>query len=221
MLPFCKLERFPILLILIVLHDTFADIESVSVLITMNQNCNCENKSNVSYLVNEFVDRVGVDTQVNSFKDEQLRNILNESLSRSTVTCESDKLTIEAHIVRVSEIRVSQECVDTVKFIEIFAWEKFIMDANINWHPTWKRQELQVSIIAPIWEIVGLRNISLSGTTGPMHSPAAENEKGVEGIPGTNAGRILCIGSTFINPEFLQITLDGGDGGPGQTGGRG
>lgn len=89
---------------------------------------------------------------------------------------------------------------------------------------------INVSIIAPKWEIRNDRTINLSGkaNTTTFSSRATDGSSwgdhgtdGSPGAPGGNAGHFFGIGLAFSGIDGLTINANGGQGGPGQVGGNG
>lgn len=113
----------------------------------------------------------------------------------------------------------------TAKFIEIFCLNNLFLDADID--KTGK--EAQVSLIAPKWHIIGNRKIILNGVNASPYAyigmdgkvGSVNGEHGKPGKPGISAGRVLCIGNTFLHSQALEIHMNGGNGGSGQHGGKG
>lgn len=136
--------------------------------------------------------------------------------------CSFNKLIVEGFDIYTSDV-LNISCFRTVKFIEIFAVNKFVVDADID------RTELkvQLSIVAPTFEIVGQRKINLSGKFGQPPSPqkalpsVGNGRDGKPGNPGGSSGSILVISKLFINENNCEIYINGGDGGAGQDGGNG
>lgn len=118
------------------------------------------------------------------------------------------------------------KCEKMPKFIEIFALNNFFIDADIDHYG----KEIQLSIIASNWEIIGDRKIMLNGVPGKSHvrDSAANGDNsnfdgkpGIPGNSGSSAGCFLAIGDKFINDKNLKVHLSGGSGAPGQNGGNG
>lgn len=176
--------------------------------------------------MNSTIPPVLAETKVDSRKLNALRTILHQSLiDRVRSNCGKNVLVVKGYDVNLSEInRINCEA----NTVEIFALHKVFIDTDIDAYTTGKRE--QITIIAPIWEIVGDRKIILNGENGiphyPLHASNGQNraENGDDGMPGNpavSAGHFVAIGNHFINDEYLTIELNGGEGGHGQSGGKG
>lgn len=136
--------------------------------------------------------------------------------------CSHDKLTVEGFDIKISDV-LEIECIDNATFIEIFALDRIIVDENIDKTGL----AVQLSMIAPKWEVLSESVIALDGIAGKSHSnPKAFNgvgngRSGKPGQPGGNSGSFFGVGKTFNNDAFLKITANGGNGGAGQDGGEG
>lgn len=121
------------------------------------------------------------------------------------------------------------KCGSDTNLLEIFAEERVIIDE----HLLLTGREMQVVIIAPIWEIIassGSREINLDGKRArDINEPSKNgNENGDKhgvdgraGFPGGPAGSFYGVANEIVNEGQLLISVKGGDGGSGQTGGRG
>lgn len=140
------------------------------------------------------------DTEINKPHSECLEN--------------NSKLVIKGYNVTISDL-LNVKCMTQAKYIEVFALNKLIIDADID--KTGK--EAQITLIAPIWEISGNRKIILDGKrteSKPEKLPIVR--MGRPGKPGQPSGSILGIGYTFNNDKQLNIHLNGARG---ERGGRG
>lgn len=182
---------------------------------------------------NEF--SLGIENMVVNFvKMKTLHAVLSQTMqSKIYTSCSSSKFIVRGYNVKLSEVIASSCWLNaTNNLIEIFALNKIFIDADID--KTGHKVEL--SIIAPIWEIItnGMsssdkRKIILNGEDGTAFGTNAHSgsknykngRNGAPGLPGGPAGRFFCIGSKFINDQRLNVYLIGGKGGPGQNGGRG
>ncbi|XP_065208848.1 uncharacterized protein LOC135837484 [Planococcus citri] len=167
--------------------------------------------------------------KVNKSKLNALEKVLDSTLkSNSSYSCDSDKLVIKGEYVKLGDVPYIQkrECKASPKFIEIFALSKIFINADFNKIG----EEVQLSIIAPVWHIQGTHKITLDGKSGdadraskaPDGANSGDNgSDGLPGSPGGPAGNFIGIGETFKHPEELTISVRGGDGGRGQDGGNG
>lgn len=78
--------------------------------------------------------------------------------------CSSDKLVMKGHDVNISQIW-DAACFGKVKFIEVFALNKLFIDDDFDA----TGQQVQLSLIAPIWVINDERKIILDGKDGDDH----------------------------------------------------
>lgn len=72
------------------------------------------------------------------------------------------KMEFRGKFVKLSNILRKNYCEEKIKFLEIFALEKIIIDEDL----IGIGEEMQINIIAPIWEIVFERIINLDGVSG-------------------------------------------------------
>lgn len=162
--------------------------------------------------------------KITQLKFNALMNLLDITLNYKVIRkcLPGNKLLLMGEYIKLSDIK-KELCPNPIKFIEIFALNKIFIDTNFNGN-------IQLSIISPIWEIMGSRNITLDGEPGLAHinskaqdgySPFIDGKDGKPGLPGGPAGNFLGIGKTFINGQFLRISANGGKGNSGQHGGNG
>lgn len=146
----------------------------------------------------------------------------NNNNNNNTIICTSDTLIVKMNNIYISEI-LNITCMKQAKFVELFALETLVVDEDFDM----TGHKVQLSIIAPKWEVIDERKIVLNGrmvTTFHIDYAASgivSFKDGKPGKPGDSAGCFLGIGNEFINGENLQIHVDGGIGGPGQFGGNG
>ncbi|XP_043474845.1 uncharacterized protein LOC122506614 [Leptopilina heterotoma] len=149
------------------------------------------------------------------------------------IQCGEENLQVKGKLVKLSKVlngKCYNETRNGIRFLEIFAADKVIIDADIFA----VGQELTVAIFSPIWEIVHSREFVLDGfsrnlTIGDyLKSKASNGDKlnkngadGIAGLHGGAAGRFFGLAETIINPELLKISLNGGRGSNGQSGGDG
>lgn len=93
-----------------------------------------------------------------------ISEVINSSRETVQSTCSSDKLTVKGYDVNITQV-FSATCLEKVKFIEVFGMNKLFIDADFNSNG----QQIQLSLIAPIWVIVGKRKIILDGKDGDEH----------------------------------------------------
>lgn len=129
--------------------------------------------------------------------------------------CTAQKFTVIGYNVKISDIS-SIDCMQSASIIEIFAWNKLFIDADI----TKIGQGAQVAFFAPMWETIGDRQIVLSGENARSHAKiGSQSDDGEPGIPGGSSGHFFGIGNTFVNDQQLEVVSVGGKGGDGQHGG--
>ncbi|XP_075221408.1 uncharacterized protein LOC142324464 [Lycorma delicatula] len=130
----------------------------------------------------------------------------------------NDTLHFSGYIVRLSEIedRHFKNDVETNRLV-IIALHTVFIDKDLD-QDYLKGKE--ILIIAPMWNVIGSRRISVDGRPGNKVLPpkAVTGEIGKDGADGENAGIFIGIGMTFENGRNLIISANGGDG---QTGGDG
>lgn len=146
----------------------------------------------------------------------------NNNGNNNIVICTSNKLVVKGNKIHISEI-LNITCLNEAKFIELFALDTIVIDENFDR----TGQNVQLSIIAPKWLIIGDRQIILDGKNETWKIDIAASgigsfKDGKPGKPGGSAGSFLGIGNEFISQfKQLQIHVNGGWGGIGQFGGRG
>lgn len=184
---------------------------------------------NVLNKMSKFSSVVQEEIQVedlNGPKLQSLENLLNKVLIDDVVVnCEMpEKIIARGRFVKFSDV-VQAVCIKEARIIEIFATLKVFVDASFV-----SDEEVQLSIIAPEWEIIGLQKIVLDGKNGKKHllekaddgsTPGSSGKPGLPGFPGGAAGNFYGIGSLFMNGLQLRVSANGGMGGPGQNGGNG
>lgn len=172
------------------------------------------------------------DVKLDDSKVNALNKLLNYTLRYfSYPSCDPDtpnKLVLRGYFVKFSDIvNTTVNCSERVEIMEVFAFNKVFIDASLNKTGA----KVQLSILAPIWDIQGEQNITISGSPGSAHLPtevltsysstSLNGADGKSGLPSTSVVNFLGIGATFTNAQKLTISVNGGDGGPGQDGGDG
>lgn len=170
--------------------------------------------------------------KVNQVKLNVLKNVLEQTIAaKINASCSRTELIVEGYNVKISDV-VNRKCSEKIKIMKILALNKLYVDINVDK----TGEELQLSMIAPTWEIIGGRQIILDGANGKAHlslsaqdgvGPSGNGSNGFPGKAGGPAGYFFGIGKQFL-PLFthimdgqLDIHLNGGIGGPGQHGGNG
>ncbi|XP_065208852.1 uncharacterized protein LOC135837488 [Planococcus citri] len=162
-------------------------------------------------------------------KLEALGKVLRMTLkSNLSCSCDSNKLVIKGQYVKLEDVPNIQNtyCGGTPKSIEIFALNEVFINEDLDKTGA----AVQLSIVAPVWNIQGSRRITLDGESAKAHYSAkardgeclgARGTDGLSGLPGGSAGNFFGVGDTFKNLQGLTISARGGNGGPGQNGGDG
>ncbi|OXU19967.1 hypothetical protein TSAR_012591, partial [Trichomalopsis sarcophagae] len=166
---------------------------------------------------------------------KMLYSLFFSSTDDARSSCSDGILKIEGQFVKLSDVpaeimqhRKCDEDDSDVKEIRLFASNRVYIDEDL--HVT--GDGIQLSIIAPTWEVVGSRKIELIGKPGTSHTneialpanskiPGDKGNDGKPGKPGGPAGNFLGIGFEFIHGKNLNISVIGGTGGPGQKGSNG
>ncbi|CAH1113850.1 unnamed protein product [Psylliodes chrysocephalus] len=160
------------------------------------------------------------DVSINDRALDFLTRVLDETLNFNLTISKpmSHRLVIKGNFVKLSDV-ISLASSSSIKFIDIMALNIIFIDASLDKSGT----IIQLSIIAPKWEIIGSQQLILDGKSGEFHYPqqASNGYDGDAGYPGGSAGCFFGLGQTFINSQYLSISIVGGSGGPGQNGGNG
>lgn len=170
--------------------------------------------------------------QVNQVKLNALKNLLQLTMTADLNSlCSPTELIVKGYNVKINDA-INSKCSAQIKSMKVFALNKQYIDVDIDE----TGNELQLSMIAPTWEIIGGRQINLDGANGATHSNLSardgvgHSENGSNGLPGRAggpAGHFFGIGNRFlpfathIMDGELDIHMHGGTGGPGQNGGNG
>ncbi|XP_072158852.1 uncharacterized protein [Bemisia tabaci] len=174
------------------------------------------------------------DIEFNEPKLKKLEQIWNAvELTKMDLFCDltGRRVTMQSSCLRLSNFINSLDSLcPRAKFIEIFALEKVFIDSDLKL----TGREAQVSIIAPVLEVVGAREIVLNGLDGnrtysqqkagrtkELVNQTGQEKNGADGADGSPAGSFLGIAERIINGRLLHIFSIGGTGGPGQDGGDG
>ncbi|XP_075231503.1 uncharacterized protein LOC142330232 [Lycorma delicatula] len=152
--------------------------------------------------------------------------------SQTNISCDDGKITVKGYYVTLSSIKnntlLKNYCGNTpIKMLIIYGLHTVFIDTDLTEEYF---KGINIMIAAPVWEIIGKREINVDGIPGKTHNNTkAEDGKelgesgrdGLDGLSGGNGGNVFGIGSYFINEENLVINANGGKGGPGQHGGNG
>ncbi|XP_065209544.1 uncharacterized protein LOC135837996 isoform X1 [Planococcus citri] len=178
------------------------------------------------YDVNEFANITLNDAKLNiqrKILDMALKNILHPSTS----CIGTNTLVMEGDYIKLSDVvEYKKNCTTSPQIIEILALKRVFIDTDLNMIG----DQVQLFIIAPIWESWGARKITLDGLPGNSHNlskalharrPNENGFNGKPGLPGKSGGHFVGIWETFINLPDFSVSVNGGQGGPGQNGGNG
>lgn len=88
----------------------------------------------------------------------------------STV-CSNNKLVVEGYDVKISSV-LNAACFGRVTFIDVFALNNLFIDADFDA----SGQQVQLSLIAPIWVINGNKKITLNGKNAESHKSLYAND---------------------------------------------
>lgn len=158
-------------------------------------------------------------------------NDLNRMTVNNVVTssCLGNTLVIKGNFIKFSDFMTASgalrtNCGSEIKSVILYTLNTVFIDQDF----LAIGKKLQLTIISPKWEIIGIRKIVLDGLSGRYQEKArsgidaGENGKnGSPGLPGGSSGSFLGIGDFFANGANLKITANGGKGGVGQEGGNG
>lgn len=177
----------------------------------------------------KFLDHIDTDIYnqvknmtVNIYKLNAIKEVLDQTMnSHNKYQCSNEKLIIFGYFVWISQV-VDIECMKQAKLIEIYAMNTVFVDTDID--KTGKNA--QIIIVATTWFVDGYRKIILNGVAGEAHDSNeidsfSVSVNGKPGKPGGSAGNFIGIGNKFYTEDQLEIHVNGGNGGPGQNGGKG
>ncbi|XP_075212753.1 uncharacterized protein LOC142319398 isoform X2 [Lycorma delicatula] len=152
---------------------------------------------------------------------EKLNSLIDITLKhRYKFRCHDSDLVIIDYFILLSELRegLLKTCSSATRIV-VLAVHTIFIDKDLIWN--WFRGR-DITIIAPIWEVIGSRKINLDGMSGGVALPKADfGEIGKNGRNGNPGGNFAGIGMIFKNGENLMISASGGEGQNGQEGGDG
>ncbi|MBS4168573.1 hypothetical protein [Parachlamydia sp. AcF125] len=142
-------------------------------------------------------------------------------------TTSDGQVTFKGGFVRTSQIKeeLSKRSPQKIKDIEIYALYAVILDEDL---PDLKG--INLTIIAPFWQITQERKINLTGGNEEDHNPdnaphgqgdGGHGTNGLPGLPGKSGGNFFGVDDVFVGLEKLTIISNGGRGGKRQNGGHG
>ncbi|CAH0393945.1 unnamed protein product [Bemisia tabaci] len=169
------------------------------------------------------------DIEFNEPKLKKLEQIWNAvELTKMDLFCDltGRRVTMQSSCLRLSNFINSLDSLcPRAKFIEIFALEKVFIDSDLKL----TGREAQVSIIAPVLEVVGAREIVLNGLDGNRTYSQQKAGRTKELVNQTghcwdDTGFWATIGTKTFDVHCSVSgfnCIDGGDGGDGGAGGMG
>ncbi|XP_043476588.1 uncharacterized protein LOC122507764 [Leptopilina heterotoma] len=147
-----------------------------------------------------------------------VNNSLNSQIDHSCNSLNNGtyKLHLQGNVINFSDILYTQYCPGKVTVLEMFAFDKIIIDYDLI-----SNELQQVIILAPNWEIISNRIIRLEGAPGENSWKAgtfSDRIYGLHGSPGGPGGSLFGIADNIVNGENLHIVIKGGKGSDGQDG---
>ncbi|XP_075212749.1 uncharacterized protein LOC142319396 isoform X2 [Lycorma delicatula] len=180
---------------------------------------NDQNDETLKILLNEFDFNEFDIINNDKFVHKNVNYIINITLNFECkhYINEEKSLIIYGYIILLSDI-LSIICkYKEVEKIIIFSIHTIYFDFSED---LFKGKNL--TIVAPIWEVIGSCKINLDGENGgPDLVKASAGEIGIDGQCGKPGGKFTGIGMKFINCNHLKINANGGKGQNGQDGGDG
>ncbi|XP_031636416.1 uncharacterized protein LOC116349220 [Contarinia nasturtii] len=166
-----------------------------------------------SHLYREFENAV-----VNHFELKALKNVLQIHLvGNPDIKCQSKEMTVTGYKLRMSDI-LNSPCWEDATYIEIFAINQLFIDQDIDK----VGKVVQLSIIAPVWNIPSAQTLNLAGEDGDKNEQKAQvGMNGTTGETGGSGGNLIAILNECENDHLLSIDTTSGHGAQGQDGGDG
>jgi len=154
----------------------------------------------------------------------------------------SKTVTIKGIVISAMEVMnfVKDANIQNIEKINICALNTIFLDKNLVHE---KLKGVNLTIIAPIWKVIGDIIIDVSGKTGSEHVQiiaehgttvwgvtdegdgldGISGHDGIPGNPGKNGGNLICLGGNTLEQNIynIMVNTNGGNGGPGQYGGNG
>lgn len=154
--------------------------------------------------------------------------LIKEMVSPSTLNFKDGVLAIKGYFPKASEIKKAIANYFYLHEVQVYGLHSFLVDEDLSGKHF---KGLNLTIIAPIWQIPKERVIDLSGkncTVDPEPSRSAngstsseDGKPGIPGKPGQSGGNFLGIAQTVHGIEKITLISNGGKGGRGGTGGDG
>lgn len=166
--------------------------------------------------------RRSADFSVSSTRLSDVNGILDVTLEEVVTECDGNTFIIKGVAIKSSDIEpaIEEKCTsrDDLTNVKVFALKKFFADSDLNFS---KEKEVQLEIIAPIWDVKKNSVFYLNGLNGePLENQVNEGlgHAGRSGKSGTNAGNFIGWADEINNGDWLTIELNGGDGANGENG---
>lgn len=148
---------------------------------------------------------------------ELLKELLNFRVESSCSESNS-QLILKGQYVKLSDIlEYTHQCSSAIRTIKIFASRKVFINRSYSS----VGNEVELVIIAPIWEVVGRPTIQLDGADGEDRYARRFGNQGRDGGNGGEGGMFWGMGQNCLNCQFLSVSANGGRGGAGEDGGDG
>lgn len=96
-------------------------------------------------------------------EESNLKTTTSQFENKQTI-CSGNKLVVKGYDVNISFV-LKDPCFGKVRFIEVFALNQLYIDADFDA----TGQQVQLSLIAPVWTIIGNKKIILNGKNGEEH----------------------------------------------------
>ncbi|CAL1288930.1 unnamed protein product [Larinioides sclopetarius] len=196
-----------------------------------------------NYNVSEYEAIRNLTTETTGLQIDELNHVLSLTLKhRPTVKCSGPYINVTGNFIALKETVQNlmsnsdtnnscnnfeaQLATGKYKLFKVFALNKVFIDTDLRF----AGKGISVCLIAPKWEVIGIRTIELHGADGAPHAESkAKNganskingDNGAPGNPGRSGESFFGIGSTFMNGANLKVASNGGKGGRGQDGGDG
>jgi hypothetical protein len=202
-------------------------------------------------LLGEDVFDINLGSLGNDFHELKIETLLNTKQELTTESMEDQGLKGNRLVLRGFDIKNSEFIEEMPLYIkdnpilqvDIQALHKVLLDRNFDFHSSPKLEGVNLSIIAPVWQVPNSVKIDLSGVNGidspntkakdgkskkkaSLHKNGEDGENGADGLSGKNGhkgGSFLGIANFLLKEDAEKITLilNGGKGGNGQDAGNG
>lgn len=210
------------------LQDVFQKLSSYNLqinipnLIETSENRDILNENNIK----QFLKETELDSRYELVTiDEKILKKINTVINISyknemDITCNNNTLLIKSYFITLSKIddNIYDSCENVTTFV-FLAMHTIFIDKDLT-NNFFKGKH--IIIVAPIWNVIGSRKLSVDGMDGGEKlTQASSGTIGKYGENGKPGGSFVGIGSHFINGNNLIISACGGKGQDGQDGGDG